>query len=437
MDSIPIILQLSGHWDDNSSYVNFQVCGLLIPTNCNYSNLVGMICNELNLQPQLTSMKIEYQVKDGYPPFNIVDDLQLMFYLELKKREEGFTMYPLCLTTEIKNIQPRSFSTWSEITTDDLCVEVAHTEDVASNLFYENMEEGSKEIVADYMDYAELVCGQMVDISTEATSEDEVIEINKDMVISTKHWQHISLYQIYKDKETLQIVLSQYALNNNFQYIVQKSCKKEYHMYPEVPHVFCIFHLLSNIKSKFKKNSKKIKDAFFSAANAYTVKKFEYHMKELDKVDRRVQLFLQEVGYEKWAKVYSLNNRYSNMTSNVAESLNSVTMSIRELPICTMLESLRALVQKWSYSNRNTANATSTRLTTKFEEILKKNYLYSVDLTVHPTNHILFEVHNGERKNVVDLSKRSCRATVKQINCGKCGQNGHNRRTCRNPKKNV
>ncbi|KAK1381903.1 SWIM-type domain-containing protein [Heracleum sosnowskyi] len=251
-------------------------------------------------------------------------------------------------------------------------------------------------------------------------------------------------------------------------------------------------------------------------------------MKELDKVDRRVQLFLQEVGYEKWAKVYSLNNRYSNMTSNVAESLNSVTMSIRELPICTMLESLRALVQKWSYSNRNTANATSTRLTTKFEEILKKNYLYYVDLTVHPTNHILFEVHNGERKNVVDLSKRSCTCNrfqmdqipcahaiaalqksnldpydycsqyykketmvaaykeivypignketwvipehvksvivyppegrirvgrpkkrrckaswerngnpVKQINCGKCGQNGHNRRTCRNPKKNV
>ncbi|KAK1396847.1 hypothetical protein POM88_006710 [Heracleum sosnowskyi] len=90
------------------------------------------------------------------------------------------------------------------------------------------MEEGSKEIVVDYMDYAELVFGQMVDISTEATSEDEVIEINKDMVISTKHWQHISLSQIYKDNETLQIVLSHYALNNNFQYIVQKSCKKEY-----------------------------------------------------------------------------------------------------------------------------------------------------------------------------------------------------------------
>ncbi|KAK1367646.1 hypothetical protein POM88_033738 [Heracleum sosnowskyi] len=131
-------------------------------------------------------------------------------------------------------------------------------------------------------------------------------------------------------------------------------------------------------------------------------------MKELEKVDKRVQVYLEDVGYEKWAKVYSGNNRYSNMTSNVAESLNSVTMSIRQLPICTMLESLRALIQKWSWRNRNEANATSTRLTRKYEELLKKNYLLSVDLTVNPTNHILFEVLNGDKKNVVDLNAKSC-----------------------------
>ncbi|KAK1372768.1 hypothetical protein POM88_028961 [Heracleum sosnowskyi] len=96
------------------------------------------------------------------------------------------------------------------------------------------------------------------------------------------------------------------------------------------------------------------------------------------------------------------------MTSNVAEYLNSVTMSIRELPICTLLESLRALIQKWSWRNRNEANATCTRLTRKYEDLLKKNYHFSVDLTVNPTNHILFEVINGDIKNVVDLSARSC-----------------------------
>lgn len=143
-------------------------------------------------------------------------------------------------------------------------------------------------------------------------------------------------------------------------------------VYPEVPHGVCIFHLLSNIKSKFKKDSKKVKGIFFSAANAYTIKKFEYHMRELDKVDRRIKPFLEEVGYNKWARVHSPSNRYSNLTSNIAESLNSVIIAIRELPICTMLESLRALIQKWSWSNRNTANATLTRLTRKFKEMLKK-----------------------------------------------------------------
>ncbi|XP_074350442.1 uncharacterized protein LOC141689848 [Apium graveolens] len=111
-------------------------------------------------------------------------------------------------------------------------------------------------------------------------------------------------------------------------------------VYLEVPNAFCIFHLLGNIKTKFKKNLKRIKEEFVSAANAYSVKKFNYHMNELEKVNKRVQLYLQEIGYEKWAKVYSTNNRYSNMTSNVAESLNSVITSIRELPIYTMLESL-------------------------------------------------------------------------------------------------
>lgn len=50
MDNILIILQLSDHWDYNASYENFEVCGLLIKMNCNYSNLVKMICNELNLR---------------------------------------------------------------------------------------------------------------------------------------------------------------------------------------------------------------------------------------------------------------------------------------------------------------------------------------------------------------------------------------------------
>ncbi|XP_062118306.1 uncharacterized protein LOC133831921 [Humulus lupulus] len=68
-------------------------------------------------------------------------------------------------------------------------------------------------------------------------------------------------------------------------------------VYPKVPHGACTFHLLKNMESKFKKNSKKFKDTFFAAANAYTAKKFEYHMRELDRIDNRLQPYLQNIGY--------------------------------------------------------------------------------------------------------------------------------------------
>ncbi|XP_062107863.1 uncharacterized protein LOC133818811 [Humulus lupulus] len=135
------------------------------------------------------------------------------------------------------------------------------------------------------------------------------------------------------------------------------------------------------MKRKFKKNSKKFKDTFFAAANAYTVKKFEYHMGELDRIDNRLQPYLQNIGYDRWARVHSPHNRYSNMTSNIAESLNSAIVAVRELPICTILKCLRGLVQQWSWTNRKIENATSTKLTEKHEVILNDNYIYSLKLT--------------------------------------------------------
>ncbi|XP_062103307.1 uncharacterized protein LOC133814353 [Humulus lupulus] len=574
MDSIAIVIQHSGQWDENRrNYINFEVCGLLIPNSCTYNNLVGIICEQLKLQPESTVLKIEYQVREGNPTFKIVDDSQLMFYMDLKKKETDLTKYPLCLTTEINSIRQSFFSNRSTTTHNQLYDEVAQAEGEASNSDDELVLDcGAKEVVG-FIDYANSVSNQIIEMLDKRNDEEEVIDIDEDLVINNKHHQEISLSQIYKDKDTLKTVLSHYAISNHFQYCVQKSCKKEYvvacldknckwmlrasrngntnqfiirrfshihtcaleirlknqrqatstiiadmikhkftdiktkytatvivrdlkhdhevqvkyskawrsrekaiekvnlmqnclvislnasikgwnycvpvvivdgtflkstyggtllvaatqdaegrifplafcvvdsenddswewffenikkaygvrecmsivsdrhesiikatnTVYPEVPHGACTFHLLKNMKSKFKKNSKKFKDTFFAAANAYTVKKFEYHMRELDMIGNRLQPYLQNIGYNRWARVHSPHNRYSNMTSNIAESLNSAIVVVRELPICTMLEGLRGLVQQWSWTNRKIANATSTKLTEKHEGILNDN----------------------------------------------------------------
>ena len=56
----------------------------------------------------------------------------------------------------------------------------------------------------------------------------DATHIEKKFVISNKQHEHIELDQIYKDRETLKIVLRHYAIRNNFQYYVKKSCQKEY-----------------------------------------------------------------------------------------------------------------------------------------------------------------------------------------------------------------
>ena len=74
-------------------------------------------------------------------------------------------------------------------------------------------------------------------------------------------------------------------------------------------------------------------------------------MEEIKNLDIRVHNYLKEIGFEKWTKVHSTNNRYRTMTTNVAESMNAVIKSARELPITTLLECLRSLVQEWNTTN--------------------------------------------------------------------------------------
>ena len=69
------------------------------------------------------------------------------------------------------------------------------------------------------------------------------------------------------------------------------------------------------------------------------------------------------------------------MTSNVAESLNASINKIGELPVIMVFEYIRRMIQ-WTYNNRNLALRTFTRLSSKYENILKDNYIECLRLKV-------------------------------------------------------
>ncbi|XP_019263053.1 PREDICTED: uncharacterized protein LOC109240826 [Nicotiana attenuata] len=109
-------------------------------------------------------------------------------------------------------------------------------------------------------------------------------------------------------------------------------------VYPEVPHCICMFHLWQNVKRTIKKHHKQLKDIFFALARAYTIEKFDYHMTKMCKIDLRVQLYLFEIGYERWSRAYSKVKRSMVMTSNIAKSINAANKDARELPMMRLLE---------------------------------------------------------------------------------------------------
>ncbi|KAL6520584.1 hypothetical protein OROMI_032144 [Orobanche minor] len=95
-------------------------------------------------------------------------------------------------------------------------------------------------------------------------------------------------------------------------------------VFPDVMHGACTYHILKNIKKRFKKGGVELKNAYNGACRAYTIHEFNKHMADLDAIDVRIRPFLEnEVMLNKCIRLHGETSRYSTMTSNIAESLNN------------------------------------------------------------------------------------------------------------------
>ncbi|XP_019237012.1 PREDICTED: uncharacterized protein LOC109217236 [Nicotiana attenuata] len=162
MASLTVLLRHSGKWNDESNYVDFSIEGILIKESASYNDLVASIPNQLGIDLSTKSIKIKYKVEGKSTPMEIHNDMGYMVYVELKKDNREFGMYPLCIITIEK----------------------------------------------------ELVSGG------EAI---RVFELNKDLIISKTSQREVIVGQVYKDKATLKEVMENYAISQRFQFWVDRS----------------------------------------------------------------------------------------------------------------------------------------------------------------------------------------------------------------------
>ncbi|XP_075085088.1 uncharacterized protein LOC142168321 [Nicotiana tabacum] len=95
-------------------------------------------------------------------------------------------------------------------------------------------------------------------------------------------------------------------------------------VYTGMPHYACMWHIWTNIRSKFKKDHLKLSELYFATTRSYTIDEFNERMSKIEEIDTRVKAYLDDIGYHIWSLVHATVNRTWTMTSNIAESLNAV-----------------------------------------------------------------------------------------------------------------
>ncbi|XP_060200287.1 uncharacterized protein LOC132628524 [Lycium barbarum] len=155
-------------------------------------------------------------------------------------------------------------------------------------------------------------------------------------------------------------------------------------VYTNAHHGVCTRHLCERMSGRFHNGS--FEKFFYRAAKAYTSEVFYDHFSEIQRVATNVADCLRdEVGFDKWSRAFFRGNRFEVLTSNIAESFNSMFLVEREFPITDLF------------------NAINTRFATKFNE--RRTFAKNLLKCAMPRSETRIKENGSE---VIDVEKLPC-----------------------------
>ncbi|KAK2658600.1 hypothetical protein Ddye_005133 [Dipteronia dyeriana] len=179
-------------------------------------------------------------------------------------------------------------------------------------------------------------------------------------------------------------------------------------VYPTVPHCICYYHLKQNLKKEAPKCGD-ILQLYKLVAYSYRTKVCDKYLTDISSIHRRAFDYLVDVGVERWLLAYCPEKRYGFMMTNIAEVINSITKEAQNLPITTLVEFLRDLMQKWFHDRRKAANKGSSILIDFALEHIKSNQEKSQSCVVQPIDYTKYVVKDNEGKAwSIDLELWTC-----------------------------
>ena len=96
------------------------------------------------------------------------------------------------------------------------------------------------------------------------------------------------------------------------------------------------------------------------------------------------------------------------MTTNIAESMNSILKEPRDLSIASFLEHVWALLQRWFWEHREEGIKVTFTLTKWAELVLQKKQEQALTMKINPIDCYQFHVKDLDKEEVVNLDTQEC-----------------------------
>ncbi|KAM3251378.1 hypothetical protein P3L10_005448 [Capsicum annuum] len=180
-------------------------------------------------------------------------------------------------------------------------------------------------------------------------------------------------------------------------------------VYSHVHHGLCMRHLAENLR--INQHCGEHLYLFYTAEKAYSFDEFSDNVVELkSKCPEAAHVLENVLGFEKWSRAHFSKNRYDMMTTNIAESLNSILMDEWEYPVSYIFNSIAKKFGKKFRERHAFVGGKENIFVPSAERILRDNKNASDSLYVGNPNEILDEytVFGNGVIAKVNLLERSC-----------------------------
>ncbi|KAK0578664.1 hypothetical protein LWI29_014015 [Acer saccharum] len=155
-------------------------------------------------------------------------------------------------------------------------------------------------------------------------------------------------------------------------------------VFPYATYSICCWHFGKNMKKQFHR--KDVADIMVNAARSYSEIQYDRHMEELRRLHNGAYDYAIDAGPYKWSRIHCPQRRYKLMTTNIAECINSCLKFVRQLPLMTLAEFIRNMLQKWFHDRHANAQSMRHRLTDAAHLLILRRVEKYGYMTVNPVD---------------------------------------------------